>query len=149
MADLGYIALLVALFVSLYSVFAFVVGARRANERLLESARNGFLATLALVTVAVGALLYSLLTRDFSIAYVADYASRDMSALYVISSVWAGNSGSLLTWSWLVALFGGVFLVVRWNRGTGRWCRTLLRSSCSPRRSSCFSFSGRRIHSLS
>jgi cytochrome c-type biogenesis protein CcmF len=117
MADIGYIALLLALFTSAYTTIAFVIAARNGNARTAESARNGFLVSLGLVSLSVASLLFLLLTHRFDIAYVADYSSRDMSPLYIISSLWAGNAGSLLVWAWLLTIFGGVFLLARWNKG--------------------------------
>jgi cytochrome c-type biogenesis protein CcmF len=111
MADLGFIALLLALLTAAYSAVSFVVGCYTRNERAVDTARYAFLATCGLMTVAVCALLYSLLSHDFSIAYVANYSSRDMSPLYLVSSLWAGNGGSLLTWAWLLTIFGAVFVV--------------------------------------
>ena len=118
MADIGNVALLLALFVSIYSTIAFVFGGKTHNPRLLSSARNGFFVTFGLVSVAVGSLLYSLLTHDFSVVYVANYTSRDMSPLYIVSSVWAGNGGSLLVWAWLLTAFGAAFLWAKWRRNT-------------------------------
>ncbi len=108
-----------ALFTSIYSTIAFAVGGKGENPRVFSSARNGLLVTFGLVSVAVVSLLYSLLSHDFSIAYVADYSSLDMSPLYIISSLWAGNGGSLLLWSWLLTAFGSAFLLIRW-RANGR-----------------------------
>jgi cytochrome c-type biogenesis protein CcmF len=117
MADIGFVALVIALAASLYTTFAFVAGARTRSRSLVESGRNGLIVTMGLVTFAVGVLLYSMLTHDFSIAYVADYTSRDMAPVYIISALWAGNSGSLLTWAWLVTIFASVFLLARWRTG--------------------------------
>jgi cytochrome c-type biogenesis protein CcmF len=119
MADIGYVALLLALFISIYSTIAFAVGGSGRSPRVLSSARNGLLIAFGLVSVAVISLLYSLLSHDFSVTYVANYTSLDMSPLYIISSLWAGNGGSLLLWSWLLTAFGAAFLLIRW-RTNGR-----------------------------
>ena len=115
MADLGFVALLLALLLAVFSAISFAVGARNGSARVLEIARATFLATCTLVTLAVAALLYLLLSHDFSIEYVANYSSRDMSPLYIMSSLWAGNGGSLLTWAWLLTVFGAVFLWSKWR----------------------------------
>jgi len=45
MADIGYIALFLALAVSVYSAIAYMLGGRNRSPVLLDSARNGLLAS--------------------------------------------------------------------------------------------------------
>src|SRR3989337_2646164 len=105
MADVGYIALFLALLTSVYSSIAFIFGKRKGIPALLNSARNGLLVTCALVSISVLTLAYSLITHDFQMEYVASYTSRDMSLPFLISALWAGNAGSLLFWAWLLSIF--------------------------------------------
>ncbi len=118
MADIGYIALFLALVASIYSAISSALGARQKNTRLADSASNSLLAVCALVTVSVAILAYALLTHNFQIEYVASYTSRSLSPLYLISALWAGNDGSLLFWAWLLSLFAA--MVVFQRRSTGK-----------------------------
>ena len=111
MADIGYISLLLALLASVYSAIAIVIGKKRGAPALIDSARNGILVVLALVSISVVALAYSLITRDFQIDYVASHASTTMSLPYLISALWAGDEGSLLLWAWLLSIFGAVVML--------------------------------------
>src|SRR5512138_690578 len=107
MTFLGSTALLVALVVAVYSVVAGVIGARRRVPELAESARNGALVFAALISTAIAALIYALVTRDFSIALVANHTSRDLPLFpYTFTALWSGQAGSLLFWSWLLSLYG-------------------------------------------
>ena len=56
MADIGYIALLLALVASVYSAIAFIYGVRRRHLAVTKSARNGLLAVCGLVSIPIGAL---------------------------------------------------------------------------------------------
>ncbi|MBI2853162.1 MAG: heme lyase CcmF/NrfE family subunit [Chloroflexi bacterium] len=111
MADIGYIALFLALTVSLYSAVAHIIGGRGRDPVLLASARNAALAVCGLITVSVAALLYALLNHDFQIEYVASYTDRSMSLSYLLSALWAGNDGSLLFWGWLLSIFAAVLVL--------------------------------------
>ncbi len=111
MADIGYIALILALVASIYSAIAFALGTRRGDARLVASAKNSLLAVCGLVSVATAILVYALVTHDFQIEYVASYTSSDMSLSYLISALWAGNDGSLLFWAWLISLFAVVVVL--------------------------------------
>ncbi|MBI2848435.1 MAG: heme lyase CcmF/NrfE family subunit, partial [Chloroflexi bacterium] len=113
MADIGYIALFLALAVSFYSAIAFVLGGRGKEPALLASGRNALLAACGLVTVAALALLYALVSHDFQIEYVASYTSRDLPLSYTLSAFWAGNDGSLLFWAWLLSIFAAIMVLQR------------------------------------
>lgn len=117
MAQVGNIALILALIVAVYSAVVSAIGGRRDDERLLASARNALGAATGLLTLAVAILLYALLSHDFSLKYVYDYSSRDTSVPYLISALWAGNSGSLLFWAWLLSLFALVVTLQKHTAG--------------------------------
>ncbi len=117
MADIGYIALLLALVAAIYSAIAFIFGARGRHPGVRDSARNGLLAVSGLVSISVAALIYALVTHDFRIEYVASYTSRDLSLTYLLSALWAGNDGSLLFWGWLLSLFATVVILQKRDIG--------------------------------
>ncbi|MFC1989875.1 heme lyase CcmF/NrfE family subunit [Chloroflexota bacterium] len=118
MADIGYITLLLALLASIYSAISFIFGAKRRTLALLISGRNSLLVATGLISISVALLVYALLTHDFQIEYVTSYTSRDLPFIYLISTLWAGNDGSLLFWAWLISLFAVVIVFQR--RGVGK-----------------------------
>lgn len=117
MADIGYIALLLALVASIYSAIAFIYGVGGRHRGLSDSARNSLLAVCGLVSISVAALIYALVTHDFQIEYVASYTSRDLSLTYLLSALWAGNDGSLLFWAWLLSLCAVVVVLQKRDIG--------------------------------
>jgi len=117
MADIGYIALLLALVASIYSAIAFIYGVRGNHRGLTDSARNSLLAVCGLLSISVAALIYALVTHDFQIEYVASYTSRDLSLTYLLSALWAGNDGSLLFWAWLLSLCAAVVVLQKRDIG--------------------------------
>ena len=117
MADIGYIALFLALVASIYSAIAFIFGVRGRAPALIQSARNSLLAVCGLVSISVAALIYALVTHDFQIEYVASYTSRDLSLTYLLSALWAGNDGSLLFWAWLLSLCAAVVVLQKRDIG--------------------------------
>ncbi len=100
MADIGHIALFLALIASLYSAVAYIFGIRGKHPALIRSAKGSLLATCGLVSASVIVLLSAILNHNFQIEYVASYTSRDTSLPYPFSALWAGNDGSLLFWAW-------------------------------------------------
>lgn len=116
MTTLGSIAITVALVVAAYTMIAGFIGARRRIPELVDSARNGVVVFTVLMTLAIIAILYALVTRDFSIELVANHSSRDLPILpYTLTALWSGQSGSLLFWSWILSLYGLAVVVRKWD----------------------------------
>lgn len=108
MADLGRIALLLALVLTIYALGAYAAGIKTGRAALLNSGRDGVLAAGILTSAAALALFYLLATSDFSVRYVYEYTNRNLPLLYKLAAFWAGNAGSLLLWAWLLAVFTAV-----------------------------------------
>jgi cytochrome c-type biogenesis protein CcmF len=109
--DIGYLALVIGFAVAAYSAGASFIAGRTGHDDLWLSARNAVWAVLALASVASAAMVYAFISRDFSVKYVAEYSSRDLSLPLTIAAWWAGQAGSILLWAWLLSVFAGIVLV--------------------------------------
>lgn len=107
--------ILCLILISAAYTMSMAMGAGRGRPHLLTSARFGTYATCALVVVAVCVLAYSFQIHDFRIRYVARYSDRSMPWWYLVASLWGGQDGSLLWWSFLLALY--TLGVTWWSRG--------------------------------
>jgi cytochrome c-type biogenesis protein CcmF len=116
MANVGYVALLLALVLSIYAAVAALVGARRRMTELVMSARNASLAVTGLLTLAVAILVYLLISSDFRTLYVAEVSNRAMPLFFKMTALWGSQAGSLLFWSWLMSLFSGAVLLGKWGK---------------------------------
>jgi cytochrome c-type biogenesis protein CcmF len=96
--ELGRIALVVCLGLSLYAVAAGTYAAIAGRRRLALSARNALVACLGAALVASAVLLLALVRSDFSFVYVADHTSLELPTPYKVSAFWGGQEGSLLLW---------------------------------------------------
>ncbi|HXF82779.1 MAG TPA: cytochrome c biogenesis protein CcsA, partial [bacterium] len=105
MTALGSFALHAALVVALYGIIAAAVALRREDPALGEVARRAVLGWSAAVVLAAAALLYALVTRDFSLRFVAETTSRDLSLGYTLTAFWGGHAGSLLLWTLILGLY--------------------------------------------
>lgn len=76
--------------------------------------RRGAVASLSIafatLTLSIGVLGRALLMRDFSYAYVAEYSHEQLPWHYSLSALWVGQEGSMLLWTWLLALVTAVFV---------------------------------------
>nr|NIM99412.1 heme lyase CcmF/NrfE family subunit [candidate division Zixibacteria bacterium] len=85
---------------------------------MIKSSENGIKATFFCLTMASLAMIYALITRDFQVAYVAQYTNRSLPLVYTLTAFYAGQEGSLLFWAWLLSLFAAI--VIWQNRGKNR-----------------------------
>ena len=116
MANVGYVALLLALILAIYAVVAGLVGARRRAPELVMSARNAALSVTVLLTLTVAVLEYLLISGDFRTLYVATVSNRAMPVFFKMTALWGSQAGSLLFWSWLMSLFSGAVLLRKWGK---------------------------------
>jgi cytochrome c-type biogenesis protein CcmF len=97
---LGLISLYIACASTILAISAGVkpqkFGTQLAREANLLSVLTTALGTLALVVC--------FLTDNFRLAYVARNSERSLPAIYKISALWAGQSGSLLLWLFIISL---------------------------------------------
>lgn len=101
-----------------YTFAVALIAGRSRRPRLLEAARLGAYGTVSLVGLAILVLAYAFVTHDFRIRYVARYSDRSMPLPYLFASLWGGQDGSLLWWSFLLAGYTGA--CVAWMKGRYR-----------------------------
>ncbi|PKN81172.1 MAG: cytochrome C biogenesis protein, partial [Chloroflexi bacterium HGW-Chloroflexi-9] len=111
-ATLGAAALLTALACSVVALGASVYGQRSRSRVAMLAGRRAILAAAALLTVAVLALGYALVANDFAIAHVASVSSSEMQARMKWASLYSGQPGSLLFWTWSMSMFMAAFVLI-------------------------------------
>jgi cytochrome c-type biogenesis protein CcmF len=123
MDQVGSVGLITALAFAIYAVIAGVTGGKLRSLRITRSAERATLGFFVMITVSVIALEYLILTNNFHSAYVAEHSNRDLPVYYKIPVLWAGQQGSLLFWTWLLSIYGGlaVFLNRNKNRQLMPW----------------------------
>ena len=63
------------------------------------------MAACALIFLATFSLVYLFFSDGFNVAYVVSHSNRDLSTFYKIAALWSGQEGSLLFWSFLLAVY--------------------------------------------
>jgi cytochrome c-type biogenesis protein CcmF len=116
MAELGFFAVLMGLAAALWAAVTAWLGFRRRDQRLVRSAEAGLHGALLSLTVSSGVLWALFVTRDFSVRYVAEYSDAHLSLALTIAAFWAGQSGSLLLWAWMLAGVAALTTVVYRHR---------------------------------
>ncbi len=114
---IGANALIVALGVTVVGLLLVTFGARRQRAEWVEAGYSATYLQFALVTAATFAMIFGLVSHDFSIDYVAQVGSRATPLYYTVISLWGALEGSILFWGWVLSLLTA--LVVFWNRDRG------------------------------
>lgn len=90
---------------AVYSLLIITLGISTKNQKLVNSGKGGVIALFICTTLAMLTLSYLLGTSQFEYKYVSDYTSSELPLIYKLTALWAGNSGSLLLWTFFLVLY--------------------------------------------
>jgi cytochrome c-type biogenesis protein CcmF len=116
MASLGYYLLLAAFVTCAYALAASVAGARRRSRPLIESGIGAFYLIAAIMTAVSAVIVYTFVSGDYSIKYVARYSDSVQPLFFKITSYWGGLDGSIMFWVFLLSVFGTTAVYVNRER---------------------------------
>src|SRR5271168_2116137 len=106
--EAGHFALILALALALAQTVIPFWGARSGDRALRGVGVSAAIGQFAFVAMAFAALAAAHLDSDFSVLNVAENSHSAMPAIYKFSGVWGNHEGSMLLWSLILALFGGL-----------------------------------------
>jgi cytochrome c-type biogenesis protein CcmF len=101
----GSFALLLAFICAVYAFVGGIFAIRTRHPLLVKSTRQAGMATCGLIFIATFSLIYLFFSDSYWVAYVVAHSNRDLSTFYKVSALWAGQEGSLLFWSFLLAIY--------------------------------------------
>ncbi len=101
----GSFALVLAFVCAVYAFGGGIAAIVTRHPLLIKSTRQAGMATCGLIFLATFSLEYLFFSDNFSIAYVVAHSNRDLSTFYKIAALWSGQEGSLLFWSFLLAIY--------------------------------------------
>src|SRR4051812_33580619 len=107
----------VGLALAIYSLLIITLGISTKNQKLINSGKGGMIGVLVCVSMAMLSLFYLLATSQFQYEYVSDYTSSELPVIYKLTALWAGNSGSLLLWTFFLVLYSVMIAFSRKMRG--------------------------------
>ena len=109
--NLGESFLFLSFLMGIVGTIAFYFASKKKSNILVLVGERSIKAVFSLLSLSVLLLVYLLVTKDYSNAYVAKNASNDLSIIYSIAALWAGQEGSLLLWSWILSMFALVVTI--------------------------------------
>src|SRR5437773_7665517 len=114
----GELCLWIALLMAAWcATVSFAGGFGRRADLIRSGERAAYSACVFTLLAAIG-LWTAMLTRDFSLSYVASQISANMPNVYVFTAFWSGQAGSMLFWALILSLYTAI--VVFTNRVANR-----------------------------
>jgi cytochrome c-type biogenesis protein CcmF len=114
----GELSLWIALLMATWSATVSFAGGFGRRADLIRSGERAAYSAFAFTLLASIGLWTALLTRDFSLSYVASQISANMPNIYVFTAFWSGQAGSMLFWALILAFY--VAIAVWANRSRNR-----------------------------
>ena len=112
--EIGNFSLMLAFAVALILGVLPIAGSLRGNRQMMALARPAARVQLAFIAIAFGCLVYTFVTNDFSVKYVAAHSNSLLPVQYRIAAVWGGHEGSLLLWVYMLSCW--TFAVAQLSR---------------------------------
>jgi cytochrome c-type biogenesis protein CcmF len=103
--ELGNFALMLALSLALIQGLLPLAGAVQKKGRWMALARPAAAGQCLFVLLAFGALVYSFVSNDFSVSYVANNSNSLLPVHFRVAATWGGHEGSLLLWVLILSLW--------------------------------------------
>ena len=101
--ELGQFALILALLLAGMQAFFGIAGPMLGRDRWLAAVTPAVAGQAVMVATAVGCLIASFVSNDFSVSYVAENSNSALPLFYRVAALWGAHEGSLLLWILLLA----------------------------------------------
>lgn len=111
--ELGHFALILALLLAGLQAFFGIAGPMFGRDRWVAAVTPAVAGQFVMIGTAVACLVYSFISNDFSVTYIAENSNSALPLFYRVSALWGAHEGSLLLWifllsCWTVAVSVGV-----------------------------------------
>jgi cytochrome c-type biogenesis protein CcmF len=113
---IGELSLWVALLMAAWSMTVSYAGGALRRDDLTASGVRGLYATFVMIILASAGLWTALLSRDFSLEYVASHISANMPSVYIFTAFWSGQAGSLLFWALILSMYATIAISTSRNK---------------------------------
>lgn len=113
--EIGLGATTLSLVISIAAMMAVVFSLHRTAPAFLHVGRHAMMLNFILITLACFTIIWSFVTKDFSVLYVANNSNSQLPLLYRLTALWGAHEGSLMLWLWYLAAFSALAVFVHWR----------------------------------
>ena len=112
----GDLTLSISLGLSFITIFLSVIYIYTNDKRFFFTSERTILSVCFLVFLSTFSLFSSLINSDFNVDYVARYSSIETPIIYKFTAIWAGQSGSLLFWLFILSAYVAIVVIQNKNK---------------------------------
>ncbi|MBV8742381.1 MAG: heme lyase CcmF/NrfE family subunit [Sinobacteraceae bacterium] len=116
--ELGVFALILALLLAALQAFFGIADPALGRDRWVAAVSPAVAGQFVMVATAVGCLISSFISNDFSVTYIAENSNSALPLFYRVTAMWGAHEGSLLLW---------IFLLSCWTVAVALWSPRLPR----------------------
>ena len=102
--ELGHFLLIIATMTALLAPAAVFYGVRTSSQYYRDFSRLASILTALSLVGATATLVWSFVTNDFSVAYVANHSNTKLEIAYKVAALWGSHEGSMLLWILMMSL---------------------------------------------
>jgi cytochrome c-type biogenesis protein CcmF len=113
--EIGHFAVILALVLSVVGIVSPILGLRTNRPDWVRIGRQAVTLNFFLVSIGMAAMIYSFLTNDFSVKYVAATSNSKLPIFYKVAGLWGGHEGSLLLWVWILTAYSTLVVWMHWR----------------------------------
>ncbi|MGH7273372.1 MAG: heme lyase CcmF/NrfE family subunit [Nitrospiria bacterium] len=113
--EIGHFAVIIALVLSVVGIVSPLLGLKTRNPIWVRIARQAITINFFLLSIGIVSLIYSYLTHDYSVQYVAATSNSKLPIFYKVAGLWGGHEGSLLLWVWILTTFCMIAAWLHWK----------------------------------
>lgn len=110
--ELGHFCAYLAFAVAIVQATAPLIARISGRPALAQASVNASTLVFLLTTIGALTIVYSFVTNNFSVRYVAENSNLQLPLFYKITALWGGHQGSLYLWTWILTLFS---MVLGWH----------------------------------
>jgi cytochrome c-type biogenesis protein CcmF len=100
--ELGHFALILALLLSGLQAFFGIIGPMVGRDRWVAAVTPAVAGQFVMLSTAMACLIYSFISNDFSVLYIAENSNSALPLFYRVTALWGAHEGSLLLWIFIL-----------------------------------------------
>jgi cytochrome c-type biogenesis protein CcmF len=103
--EIGQFAMILALLLAATQAFFGIAGPWKNQQRWMQAVYPAVAGQFAMLVLAFGCLIWSLVNNDFSVLLVAAHSSAALPVYFRVAAAWGNHEGSFLLWVLVLSLW--------------------------------------------
>src|SRR6202041_822 len=103
--ELGHFPLILALLLAGLQAFFGIAGPALGRDRWVAAVTPAVAGQVVMLSTAIACLVYSFISNDFTVLYVAENSNSALPLGYRVTALWGAHEGSLMLWMFILSVW--------------------------------------------